>query len=191
MGVSTSESPQKPSWNVLYGIAAAEEGYFTTAQAAEAGYSRPLLAKYIANGRIERARHGIYRLQHFPPGEHEDLVVIWLWSGQQGIFSHETALSLHRLSDVMSAKIHLTVPKDWEHRRLRVPMGVMLHYADIAHEDKKWMGPVPVSSPKQTVLDCARAHLSSEFLEQAVQAGIQRGLFTKAIITEIGNLNGQ
>jgi predicted transcriptional regulator of viral defense system len=154
MRPSTSQSHQKPNWNRLYTIAEADEGYFTTSQAAEAGYSRPLLAKYIANGRIRRARHGVYRLVHFPTGEHEDLVVIWLWSGQHGVFSYEPALSLHQLSDILPAKIHLTVPKSWDSRRLRVPNGLVLHYADIEVGEKTWVGAVPVTSPKQTVLDC-------------------------------------
>ena len=29
-----------------------------------------------------RVRRGIYRLVHFPAGEHEELVMVWLWSKQ-------------------------------------------------------------------------------------------------------------
>ena len=71
-----------PDWDGLYETAAAQEGLFTTAQAAEAGYSPQLIAKHIKNGRFARVRRSVYRLVHFPPGEHEDIVAVWLWSGR-------------------------------------------------------------------------------------------------------------
>jgi hypothetical protein len=37
-------------------------------------------------------------------------VVAWLWSDKQGVFSHQTALALHGLSDTLSAKAHLSLP---------------------------------------------------------------------------------
>ena len=85
--------PLTPSWDALYALAVGQVGHFTTAQAAEAGYSSPLLHKYLANGKVLRVRRGVYRLVHFPASEDEDLVVCWLWSDRQGVFSHETALA--------------------------------------------------------------------------------------------------
>jgi hypothetical protein len=48
-------------------------------------------------GRLRRLRRGLYRLVHFPLTEHEDLAALWLWSGQAGVFSHETALGRRQL----------------------------------------------------------------------------------------------
>src|SRR5690606_22254431 len=89
----------RPSWNRLFEVAASQSGYVTTQQAAEAGYSRHLLYVHIRAGRITRTQRGIYRLVHFPAGDHEHLVTAWLWSEQSGVVSHETALALHELSD--------------------------------------------------------------------------------------------
>jgi predicted transcriptional regulator of viral defense system len=55
-------SAAKPDWDRLFEVAAAQEGYFTTQQAAEAGYSSQLLLKHIRAGRVARVRRGIYRL---------------------------------------------------------------------------------------------------------------------------------
>ena len=82
------------AWDSLYQTASAQAGHFTTQQAAEAGYSTQLLLKHIRAGRLVRVRHGIYRLVHFPAGEHEELAVVWLWSEHKGVFSHQTALGL-------------------------------------------------------------------------------------------------
>jgi|SRR5580704_13960167 predicted transcriptional regulator of viral defense system len=168
-----------PNWNRLFETAAAQEGYFTTAQAEESGYSLPLLAKYLQNGRVVRARRGVYRLVHFPAGEHEDLVTVWLWSGREGVFSHETALSLHNLSDVLPSRIHLTLPAAWSKRRFRVPEGVGLHYGDVAKRERAWAGSVPVTSPHRTLVDVRRANLSPEFVDQATGQALARGLINK------------
>jgi len=171
-----------PHWSQLYATAAVQEGHFTTAQAAEAGYYPQLLTKYLNNGKIVRVRRGVYRLVHFPPGDHEDLVVIWLWSDRTGVFSHETALALHRLSDVLSAKVHLTLPSAWKSRRLQVPPGVVLHFFDLADTDRAWAEAVPVTTPARTVIDCAAAGVSPMLVKQAVDEGLHRGLFTAAMI---------
>ena len=61
--------PDHPDWDRLYETAAAQEGFFTTRQAADAGYSSQLLVHHAAGGRVTRVRRGIYRLVHFPVGE--------------------------------------------------------------------------------------------------------------------------
>ena len=171
-----------PRWNRLYETAAAQEGHFTTAQAAAAGYSPQLLAKYLRNGRIVRVRRAVYRLVHFPPGDSDDLVVIWLWSGRVGVFSHETALALHQLSDVLPSKVHLTVPGTWKPRRLLVPAGVVLHFSDLENGDRVWVGAVQVTSASRTIIDCAAARVPPELVRQATNEGLHRGLFTAEMV---------
>lgn len=169
-------------WDRLFGIAAAQEGLFTTQQAAEAGYSPQLLVHHVRTGRILRVCRGIYRLVHFPAGAHEELVAAWLWSERAGVLSHQTALSLLGLSDVLPAQIHITLPRKWRLRRLRVPAGVVLHYADLPEADRHWFGAVPVTTPRRTLNDCARGGLSPELLRQAAQQALRRGLATRAAL---------
>ncbi|MBL4682967.1 MAG: type IV toxin-antitoxin system AbiEi family antitoxin domain-containing protein [Nannocystaceae bacterium] len=178
----TSGGPGGPRWNQLYETAAAQDGHFTTAQAALAGYYPQLLTKYLTNGRVARVRRGVYRLVHFPPGDHEDLVVIWLWSDRAGVFSHEAALALHQLSDALPAKAHLTVPISWKSRRLVVPSGVVLHFSDLAEVERTWAGAVQVTTAARTVIDCAAAAVSPALVKQAIDEGIHRGLFTAEMI---------
>ena len=180
-----TRSPSKPSWGRLYRIAAGQGGYFTTAQAASAGYYPQLLAKHVRGGRARRVRRGIYRIVHFPSGEREDLVVLWLWSERRGVFSHETALALHDLSDVLPSRVHMTVPRTWEDRRLRVPRGLLLHCASVRKADRTWHGTVPVTTPARTLHDCAEAHVSPELVSQAMQEGLDRGLFASADVREV------
>ncbi|MGM0577140.1 MAG: type IV toxin-antitoxin system AbiEi family antitoxin domain-containing protein [Myxococcota bacterium] len=173
-----------PDWDRLYETAASQDGYFTTSQASEAGYYPQLLQKYLRNGSVVRERRAVYRLVHFPPGEHEDLVVVWLWSGHQGVFSHETALSLHGLSDALPSRTHLTVPESWRMRRVRVPEGVVLHYAPVGDEERTWSGPVPVTTPDRTILDAAADRVPPDLVRQAIDEGLRRGLFNRDAVEE-------
>ncbi len=175
----------KPNWDDLYRIAAAHEGHFTTAQAAEAGYSPQLLAKHLKSGRIRRVRRSVYRIVHYPGGEHEDLTVLWLWSGRTAVFSHETALALHDLSDVLPARIHMTLPVSRKHRRARVPRGLVLTYANLDPSEQTWVGPVPVTSVRHTLIDCARASVAPEFVRDAFEEAVARGLLARDAVPEV------
>lgn len=168
-----------PDWDRLFEVASAQGGYVTNAQAHEAGYSLPLLQFYIQKGRVERVQRGILRLVHYPPGEHEDLVPLWLWSEQKGVFSHETALMLHNLSDALPGKRHMTVPASWSKRRLRLPRGIVLHFADVPRTATTWLGPVPLTTPLRTVADCAAAEVAEDLVHQAVRQGVRRKLFSR------------
>lgn len=181
----TTPEAKGPDWDRLFETAAGQSGYVTTRQAAEAGYSTHLLRKHIHAGRVTRPQRGIYRLVHFPVGEHEELVTAWLWSEQAGVVSHQTALSLHGLSDVLPAQVHLTLPEAWRRRRFRVPAGVVLHHADVAPEERSWFGPVPATSASRTLSDCAKSGLSPELLRQATQQALRRGLVTRGELAEV------
>jgi predicted transcriptional regulator of viral defense system len=174
-----------PSWQSLYDTAASQEGLFTTRQAAAAGYSDPLLTHYQKVGRIARIRRGIYRLVHFPSGEQEELVTAWLWTDAMGVLSHQTALALQGLSDALPGQIHLTLPLIWRQRRLRVPDGLVLHYADVPSQDRSWNGAVPVTSTTRTLNDCAFEGLSPDLLRQATKQALTRGLVTKAELSDV------
>ena len=177
--------PSRPDWDRLYETASAQDAHFTTQQAADAGYSPQLLLKHIRAGRIARTRRGIYRLVHFPAGDHEDLAIVWLWSERIGVFSHQTALALHDLSDVLPEHIHLTLPAAWRHRRFRVPQGVVLQHSEVPSEDRVWFGAEPVTSPRRTLSDCARERVSPDLIRQAAQQAMRRGLVVQGDLADV------
>jgi hypothetical protein len=61
---------------------------------------------------------------------------------------------------VLPARIHLTLPTEWAKRRFCMPEGVVLHHADVAEHERAWVGSVPVTSPRRTLVDVRRANLS-------------------------------
>lgn len=181
----TPRRADRPRWSCLFETAAAQAGLFTTKQAAEAGYSPQLLVHHLHTGKVARVRRGLYRLVHFPAGEHEELVAAWLWSEQEGVVSHQSALALHGLSDVLPARIHLTLPAAWRRRRFRVPLDTVLHHADVPPEDRSWFGAVPTTAPRRSLSDCAKDALAPDLLRQAALQALRRGLVTKAEVGDV------
>ena len=94
----------------LYSIAESQQGYFTAAQGIEAGFADYLHPYHVRTGEWERVYRGIYRLSKYPCSMDSHYVVWSLWSRNregvpQGVYSHETALSMFDLSDANPAKI--------------------------------------------------------------------------------------
>jgi len=176
----TAEDGSAPSWDQLWEIAAAQMGYFTVAQADEAGFSRPLLQYHLTSGKLERSGRGVLRLARFPPDDHEDLMPLWLWAEGEGVFSHETALALHDLSDVLPATRHMTVPSSWGSRRLRAPKGLVLHYRDLDDDEVVWSGAIKITTALRTVVDCTLDAVEPDLVKQALDQGVRRGAFTRA-----------
>ena len=158
----------------LFNIAEAQAGYFTTAQAASAGIDRRRLAYYAGAGRLQRIRHGIYRLTQFPHSRHEDLFIAWLTAGPHAVISHESALLLYDLSDVLPEAIHVTVPRSASRRR----PGLRIHTNDIGADDITQREGLPVTTVPRTIVDVALAGLSDEFVLQATREALYAGLTT-------------
>ena len=121
----------------LYPIAEAQGGYFTAAQARESGHTCAQQHFHVTRGNWLRVDRGIFRLPHFPPQLHEDLICLSLWSrtqsgNPQAVVSHATALVLHELGAVLPAAIHLTVPPGF---RKPAPSGCVLHRANLRPAD--------------------------------------------------------
>jgi predicted transcriptional regulator of viral defense system len=166
-------------------VASAQSGYFSLTQAKAAGFSSPLIHHHCKTGKFERVRRGIYRFADYPSGDRDDLVILWLWSEQLGVFSHSTALSLHDLSDLMPERVHMTLPVSQRGRQRELPPGLLIHLADLPEQDRTWYASVPVTSPRRTLLDCVAYGLSPDLLRQALAQAVSQGMLDVASITEI------
>ena len=172
-----------PAADRLFEIAEAQHGLFTTKQAKRAGYSEKAQHYHARAGNWIRDYRGIYRLARFPQSERADLMLWQLWSRNredvpQGVYSHETALSLYELSDVMPARLHMTVPHGFD-RSAEVPPVLVLHRANLPESDIGVIDGIRVARPVRTILDAiADGKLAPEFIRQAIREGVDRGLFT-------------
>ena len=176
LGIGWWREPGQKISQAIYKLAESQQGYFSAEQARSSGCSAQLLRRYQQTGKVLRVQRSIYRLEQFPAGEHEDLVVVWLWSARKGVFSHATALTLHGLSNVIAEQHELTLPSRQEGRRLKLPPGVRLHFADVAKADRVALGPIWATSVERTLADCAAAGVSEEILREARDDAKRKGL---------------
>jgi len=178
------EHPDK--FTALYQLAEPQAGYFTTAQALAAGFSHRQLSYYASTGRFLRIRRGIYRLAHFPHSPHEDLFVAWLRVGQGAVISHESALALYELSDIMPTETHLIVPPGASRRH----SGLRLHTNRLQPDDITMYAGLPVTTVPRTLAHVTAAGLADELVIQAVHEAIQRGLVTRKRLLDMADQQG-
>lgn len=164
----------------LYEIAERQAGYFTARQAQGAGLSKALLSHHVKSGRFLRIRRGVYRLAQFPEMPHADLTIAWLAAGEKAVLSHESALLLYGLTDLLPAEIHLTVPRTASRRLL----GVRFHTARLEPEEVTWRQGLPVTTPPRTITDLIRSGVAQEWIRQTVQQALARGLVSEAALQE-------
>ena len=173
----------------LYQLAESQSGYFTTKQASALGYGSNKRIYHVRAGNWAREHRGIYRLARFPEPDRPDLILWMLWSRDRsdrptGVFSHQTALSLHDLTDANPAKLDLTVPMGFR-RGTPIPKVLRLHRGDVLPEDREIIFGVAVTNAMRTILDVwTEGSLPRPDLQDAFRDAMKRGAITK---TQIAN----
>lgn len=167
---------------LLYDLAEGQLGYFTTAQAREAGVHPVRLVQLHRHGDIKRVSRGVYRLTRYPVSPLGQYMEAALWPkvrrpDAQATVSHESALAIYGLSDVSPAKVHITLPHALRIRRA-VPRHLTLHYADLEAQDITQVEGVPVTTAARTIHDVHSAHLGAALVAQAIADGRKTGQLT-------------
>jgi predicted transcriptional regulator of viral defense system len=167
----------RPDAICLFAMASTQHGFFTTPQARLCGYSRALLSSHARSGRFVRVRRGLYRLRDYPSSPIDEVAAAWLAVGKDtAVVSHDTALNLFDLGDVIPGQVHLTVPRSRRHLP-RMP-GVAIHTTTrpLDKTDVVVRNGVRITSPTRTIVDFAEAGGAPEQVEMAVRQAIARGL---------------
>ena len=180
----------RPDHDALFETASAQAGYFTTAQALDHGFSSALLTHHTKTGRFLRVARGLYRLRDYPSEPGEEIVAAWLRQGAGAVVSHESALELLDLSDVIADQVHLTVPR--ERRRLVAQPGVTIHTTThpLADADVISRHGVRLTAPPRTIADVAAAGMAPDQVSAAVSQALRRGLTTPAFLREAARSRG-
>jgi predicted transcriptional regulator of viral defense system len=176
----------RPDFNHLYTIAENQAGYFTAQQAHEAGFSWERLSYYVTTGRFIRVQRSIYRLVQFPGSPFEDLFVAWLRTGPGSVISHESALYLYKLSDVLPGEVHVIMPRTASRRR----SGIRLHTNRISPNEVTQREGLPVTSATRTILDVTAGGLAEEQIRQAVHDALRQGLIVRNELLSMASQRG-
>lgn len=134
-------------------------GILESKQAAEAGINNKTLQRLNQAGEIERIEKGIY----IDPNQMEDEYFVTQYRCKKGIFSHETALFFHDLSDRTPFQLMLTIPSGYNTRLLKDKEKYKFFYiAEGLHDLGKMTMRTPygneinVYNKERTICDCLR-----------------------------------
>jgi hypothetical protein len=161
-------------------------GYVTSKQALGAGYDHRHLAYHTRVGNLVRVGWGIYRVPGLTHSEHDDLIRWTLWSRDRrgtpaAVVSHESALAVHELGDVLPGVIHLSVPVGF---RKPEPRGCKLHYGRLPESDVERHEGFEVTTAERTLLDlAARPGFPVRELRRAVSESTERGAVRSAALS--------
>jgi len=160
--VASKTSPH-PERLRLFEFASEQAGYFTAEQARAHGYSWALLSHHAKTGRFVRIRRGLYRFREYPTSPDEDVVAAWLAVGKEpAVISHESALELLGLSDVIPDAVHLTVPRSRRHSP-QIP-GVKTHTTTrtVQRSETVIRHGLRLTSASRAILDAAESGTAPE-----------------------------
>ncbi|GAB3159774.1 hypothetical protein GCM10027059_06490 [Myceligenerans halotolerans] len=153
-------------------VAYRQAGYFTAAQAVEAGLSHQAQKYHVDRGNWLRVERGIFRLRDWP-SQIEDVYVLWtLWSRGQGVISHASALAVHDLGLLDPGVITMTVPPRFRAKH----SAVRVYQADLPSKDIEQRQGFRVTTPLRTLFDLAASDAGQEATDAAVADALDRGL---------------
>ena len=136
-----------PAFDVLDALVRGGNGVQRTADAVAAGIARPVLGNYVRERGLERVGHGLY----LAPDAWKDGMYLLHLRCPQAVFSHDTALFLHDLTDREPLAYTVTVKSGYNPHRLK---GDGL---GLSQTNTPFGNPVAVYDLERTVCDVVRS----------------------------------
>jgi predicted transcriptional regulator of viral defense system len=176
----------KTNYTQLYNNAEAQAGYFSAAQAKAAGFSYERLSDLASRGKFQRKAQGVYRIFHFPHSRFEDLHIASLRTGADSVVSHDSALSVYDISDIMPTKTHVTIPINGS----RKGKDYYFHTNKLEADDITTREGLRITTVERTIADSIVGGISYEHARQAIKEALRRGLTTKDRLHKYCNKRG-
>lgn len=181
----------KPSHARLFELASEQGGYFTAAQARARGFSKALLAHHAKSGRFLRVHQGLYRLREYPSSPREDVIAAWLAAGREAtVVSHESALDILGLSDVVPEVVHLTVPRTRRYRSASPGIAIHTTTRRLGKSDVVVRDGIRLTSPARSIVDAAQAGSAADQIVAAVGQALDRGMATESRLISLAKTRG-
>ena len=118
----------------------------TNKDAEELGYTRHNLSELTKSGQLERLRPGLYQLK----GKVIDDFVLISSNSNRIIFSHQTALYVHNLSDRTPNVFHISVPQGYNASHIKKRYeDLQVHYVK---KDLYELGKTEIKSPQDSLI---------------------------------------
>jgi predicted transcriptional regulator of viral defense system len=177
---------------IILGLLNSSNGYLTAKAAGINGVGAPTLKRMTDRGLIDRAAHGLYVRADVIP----DPFYVAQYRCPQGIFSHETALFFHDLSDRNPFQLMMTIPSGWN-TRLISSSDILIFYSKPKHfrlgtikKITPYGHEVTVYDIERTVCDCLRSvdKLDKDLVLTALKRYMKDPAADKAKLLEYASL---
>lgn len=149
-------------------------GVLKTASAYKAGINKQTLRKLSMDGEIERVSRGIYVAVDYMVDEYK----LAQYRAPKGIYSHDTALYLHGLSDRTPMVLTMTIPSGYNTRLLKDKGKYKFYYnkqdiyqMGITTTETSFGSEIKVYDKERTICDCIkrRDELDSDVVLSAIK----------------------
>ena len=149
-------------------------GIITSVEAKSRGINNKTLQRLEKLGQLERVGHGLY----MDPNQMEDEYFLTQYRCKKGIFSHETALYFHELSDRTPFQMMITIPSGYNTRLLKDKEKYKFFYVV---EGLHSIGKIAMETPyghqvyvydkERTICDCLKKkeQLDGDLINEAVK----------------------
>lgn len=173
--------------NVSY-VMEQHRGYLSSKDARSFGIDNKTLQRMASSGKIERVAHGLYVDSEVFP----DPFFVAQYRCPKGVFSHETALFLHDLSDRNPLRLMMTIPSGWNSKLLS-DKNMMFFYSE---PERMNLGISEVETPsgamviaydiERTLCDCLRSieKLDRDLVITAIKQYVRRNIRDNAKLLE-------
>ena len=150
-----------------------EKGFLRASDLAGVGVPRVVLSRMIADGLLERAARGLYRLPSSTGTEHESLSMV-AKKVPQGVFCLFSALQFHGLTTQLPRQVWVAMPRGSHVPRIDYPPIKMVQFGGEAYgagieTHVRDQVPLRVYAAAKTVADCFK-HRNKIGLDVALEA---------------------
>lgn len=172
-------------------LMSSQGGYFTARQAFKIGYSYRSQKYNHETGEWIKTGYGLYRHSNYPTPEYPELIELYFWSrdkndNPQAVISHQSALSVHKLGDIIPAKVCFTAPKTF---RKKIPENYICHKAALGKDEIEKKEGFKVTTPIKTIIDVSEK-IDLEQLEKVVIDAYQKGFINQYLIEKSNASDG-
>ena len=155
----------------------------TIAQLRAVGWDKSAVARRVADGRLHPVFRGVYSLGGPQQSERELWMAATLSYGKGARLSHSAAAELYGLLRYPLRAIHVTTPTKRPSRERITPH----HRSDPA--PWKYIDRIPVTSPEQTILDCAQCVTNDKAYRRIVRQAQADELTSHTRLLALGAMN--
>lgn len=165
-----------PAWDDLWELAESRDGLFHVQEARGLGITDQAI---YGSSRIERVEdfRGVHRFKRAPTSQWFLYNAAFVWSRENGVISHGSALEVWKLSDWVSHHAEMTLPTSWKvkSKKNTIPTKILAFFADLPGEDVQDFEGFRVTTARRSVDDFILWGIRPDLARQAVEQATSRG----------------